>query len=151
MVIPMTHPTPTDADHEFWDELDHIIATGFTTDGKAETPVNAIAQYRIHGIDPDRIRNVRPLTYARAPEWNANMDEAPRDGTPLLLATSWGVCIGWWEDNEPKFKWRFVDDFDLSPTGCCDMESEDRVPCNGMEEDGPTHWRNLPQPPKEQG
>ena len=24
-------------------------------------------------------------------EWNPNMDEAPRDGTPVLL---WGVCDG---------------------------------------------------------
>ncbi|MAG25043.1 hypothetical protein CMI47_05625 [Candidatus Pacearchaeota archaeon] len=75
------------------------------------------------------------------------IDTAPKDGRAVILAASHGVSVGWWEDSEPTFKWRFVEDFDLTPTGCCDMESEDRVPCNGMHADTPSHWMPLPKAP----
>jgi len=83
-----------------------------------------------------------------APQGWQPIETAPRDGTAIILAASHGVSVGWWEDSEPTFKWRFVDDFDLTPTGCCDDESDDRVPCNGMHADTPTHWQPLPTPPE---
>lgn len=75
------------------------------------------------------------------------IESAPRDGAAIILYASHGVSVGWWEESEPTYKWRFIDDFDLTPTGCCNDESDDRVPCNGMHADTPTHWQPLPSPP----
>jgi Protein of unknown function (DUF551) len=107
--------------------------------------LNSLSAYAPDKASPEVVKAaaVRALPDAWMP-----IDEAPQDGTPVLLAASHGVSVGWWEDSEPTFKWRFVDDFDLTPTGCCDHESDDRVECNGMEADAPTHFMPLPSPPE---
>lgn len=47
----MTYIEETPEDLAFWDELDHVIATGFTVDGKASYPVQEIAQYRAQSTE----------------------------------------------------------------------------------------------------
>lgn len=82
------------------------------------------------------------------------IDTAPRDGTEILIAVSgfgsegpkYWVHIGWWQDFD-DFPWRFIDTFDLTPTGCCDDESDDRVPANGAKEVSVHFWMPLPVAP----
>ena len=79
-------------------------------------------------------------------EWQP-IESAPRDGTVILIASCFGTEVAWWEDAEPTFKWRIFDSTDLTPSGCCDMEDDDRVPVNGAHAGHPTHWAPLPSPP----
>lgn len=85
-------------------------------------------------------------------EWQP-IETAPRDGTEIILAIRsidakphW-VHIGWWEEGDP-FPWRFIDTFGINPTGCCEMEEEDRCPVNGARAEGVTHWMPLPPAPE---
>jgi hypothetical protein len=75
---------------------------------------------------------------------------APTDGTEIILAIlvagkHW-VHIGWYEPYD-RFPWRFIDTFDLTPTGCCRYEDGDRIPANGATAESVTHWMPLPAPP----
>lgn len=88
-----------------------------------------------------------------AGKWQ-NIETAPKDGTEILLAilgagaASHWVHIGWYEPSD-HFPWRFIDTFDLTPTGCCDDEDPDRCPVNGATEGAVTHWMPLPSPPEQ--
>lgn len=83
------------------------------------------------------------------------IETAPRDGSEIILAVTgalsghW-VHVGWYEAND-QFPWRFIDTFDLTPTGCCDREDDDRCPVNGARLDSVTHWMPLPKPPEAKG
>jgi hypothetical protein len=86
-------------------------------------------------------------------EWQP-IETAPTDGTEVLLAIRgvndgphW-VHIGWYEVHDP-FPWRFIDTFDLTPTGCCERAEDDRTPVNGAKAESVTHWMPLPPPPEQ--
>lgn len=78
------------------------------------------------------------------------IDTAPKDGTEIILAilgvNSHWVHIGWYAPNDP-FQWRFIDDFSITPTGCCEDEDGDRISVNGAKPASVTHWMPLPEPP----
>lgn len=82
------------------------------------------------------------------------IETAPTDGTEIILAilgagaTKHWVHIGWYEPHDP-FPWRFIDTFELTPTGCCEDEDSDRVPANGAKAESVTHWMPLPPAPGE--
>jgi hypothetical protein len=86
-------------------------------------------------------------------EWQ-DISTAPKDGTEIILAIkgsgppgrSHWVHVGWWQEYD-SFPWRFIDTFDLTPSGCCDDEDDDRVPANGVKAESVTHWMPLPPPP----
>lgn len=86
-------------------------------------------------------------------EWQP-IETAPRDGTEVILAITGGghkshwVHVGWWNAGD-SFPWRFIDSFDLTPTGCCNLEDDDRIPVNGAREESVTHWMPLPAAPGE--
>lgn len=81
------------------------------------------------------------------------IETAPRDGTEVILAApksngGYWVHVGWWEEGD-SFPWRFIDDFTMEPSGCCDREAPDRVPANGFKEGAVSYWMPLPSPPSE--
>jgi hypothetical protein len=84
-------------------------------------------------------------------EWQP-IATAPKDGTEIILAIkcisgkSHWVHVGWWEEGD-SFPWRFIDSFDLTPTGCCGMEEDDRLKANGAKAESVTHWMPLPPSP----
>lgn len=85
------------------------------------------------------------------------IETAPRDGTEIVLAiasgglsqppASYSVHVGWYETADP-YPWRFIDTFDLTPTGCCEHESDERIPANGVRESAAHFWMPLPAPPE---
>lgn len=82
-------------------------------------------------------------------EWQS-IETAPKDGTEIILAIPTGakqfnqqrywVHLGWYAPDESRFKWQFYDGVD--------DELDDRAMINGIQEDAPTHWMPLPEPPQ---
>jgi hypothetical protein len=78
----------------------------------------------------------------QAHEWRTDMENAPRDGTEILLTDGRSVHVGRWDPLESiKHPWRFLDDTSL---GC------ENSGLNGWTVDGPTHWKPLDTPPDTQ-
>lgn len=77
------------------------------------------------------------------------IEEAPRDGTHILLAAGQDhVGEGWWEDNDSDpYPWKFID------TGMMGSRYRNGEDINGAHEGNPhafmfTHFRPLPDPPR---
>lgn len=94
----------------------------------------------------------QPIDSQRENGWMP-IESAPKDGSEIILAApktrggSYWVHVGWWVEGD-SHPWRFIDDFSMEPTGCCDREDGERVCVNGFTEDAPTHWMPLPTPPE---
>lgn len=74
------------------------------------------------------------------------IEEAPKDGTPVLLLHRDGVYCGWWTDNE-MYPWHFVEEtkFDAESRG-------DMIRPNAWSAShGPTHFQHIPAPPEGRG
>ena len=71
-------------------------------------------------------------------EWNFNMDEAPRDGTPILAYYNGVIVPARWRASRLNKSLRGWHLFNWS-----DLDIEYAIV--------PTHWMHLPNPPKEQG
>jgi hypothetical protein len=104
---------------------------------------------------PHHFRNAFPLKYADTPAWNANMDEAPRDGwLPIETVPTedeWANFMFAWPHNKTPSGWMY--DF----WSVKHLRRMQEAVASGQAKIAPhlywvpTHWQHLPQPPKEQG
>jgi hypothetical protein len=70
-------------------------------------------------------------------EWKP-IEDAPKDGTVIILLKKTEVTAGLWDSEDDKYPWTFLDN------------GVDIGNVNGWKDGkhGPTHWMPLPPPPK---
>lgn len=138
---------------EFINRLRRALEAPAGGDGLPELPepllrVNDLAGGVAHAFTADQMRQYAlDALAARAPQW-LPIEQAPKDGTQLLLTNGKDVAQGWWEIQPPFFKehrdldGRYIDQTEFDGfEGWLDH-------AGGMQPK-PTHFMPLPAPPSD--